>query len=207
MSIHFHSWTPARVVIDEAPSLLGPYPAEISYHRWKGFVIPRFSAETVNQIVQDTAGWEASVHWEEDVAVTRVEQCDGDPWIEHSHPDADGRYCVGAATWVWETPSSITEDEAGRRIHNLISSSTPTPELLAEVPAILADAGLIVSRVNPAANDRTCLHFAPGPVDPATAARRIHHIHHGRARDWDLLRRIAAVAENTDLSTPPANHS
>ncbi|MEU4095541.1 hypothetical protein [Streptomyces sp. NPDC026673] len=195
-----HGWTPARVTVDEAPSRLGPYDAEISWHRWMGdLVIPRFTADVVQQLAVDTIPWESQVIWRDGYAEVRVENGGpgGLPWIELCLPDDDGRFQIGGSQWTWQAHATIEPAEAGRRIHALFQDRPRTLDTLAEVPAILAAAGLVVGRAHPYGEDRDGLPVPDYFVDPEAAARLIHTIHHGREADQDLLDRIAAVADRT----------
>ncbi|MFD8078997.1 hypothetical protein ACFV3E_40860 [Streptomyces sp. NPDC059718] len=210
VQIHFdhaqggHGWTPARVIIDEGPRRLGPYDAEISYHRWMGnVVIPRFTAEVVQQPAKDTVGWESRVFWHDGYAEVRVEggAPDNQPWIELCLPDDDGRFQIGGNSWVWQAYATTEPAEAGRRIHALFQQRPRTLETLAEVPAVLAAAGLVVGRRHPHGVDRDGLPLPDHFMDPDAAARLIHTIHHGREADQDVLDRIAAVVDRTAVDT------
>ncbi|MFD7771651.1 hypothetical protein [Streptomyces sp. NPDC059787] len=195
-----HSWTPARVTIDEDPNQLGPYDAEISYHRWMGdLVIPRFTDDVVQQLAKDTTDWEARVFWHDGYAEVRFEDGgpNGEPWTELCLPDADDRFQIGGRSWVWQAHATTDAAEAGRRIHTLFQQQPPTLKTLAQVPPILAAAGLVVGRPHPHGEDRTHLHRPDRILAPETAARRIHKIHHGRAADQDLLDRVIEVVDHT----------
>ncbi|MFF0291081.1 hypothetical protein [Streptomyces sp. NPDC005262] len=96
-----HSWTQAKVTIDEDPNQLGPYDAEISDHRWMGrFLIPRFTADVALQLAKDTANWESQVFWHDGYAEVRVENGgpNGAPWIELCLPDEDGLFHIGGSS-------------------------------------------------------------------------------------------------------------
>ncbi|MFE0348999.1 hypothetical protein [Streptomyces griseoluteus] len=104
---------------------------------------------------------------------------------------------------MWQAHATTEPAKAGYRIHALFQDRPRTFETLAEVSAILATAGLVVGRAHPHGGDRDTLPRLDRYrfTDPATAARLIHRILHGREADQDLLDRIIAVIDHTHVAT------
>ncbi|MCI0689659.1 MAG: hypothetical protein L0Y54_20850, partial [Sporichthyaceae bacterium] len=107
------TWSPATVT---APVVgYATYSAEVADGcSWANGVIARFTADVVEELVNDlaifaaasmpgehpTLGWQDStviVSWEHDdgASTTLVE-------IDRTRPDADGRYPIGAYLWPWQ---------------------------------------------------------------------------------------------------------
>jgi hypothetical protein len=130
--------------------------------------------------------------------------CDevGEPDIDYFSPDEDGKYHLGSGSWTWEEYATLDLDEAGARIHALFHGRVPTLELLARVPPILADAGLVVCRPDPAATDYSRMRWPSFPITPEIAALHIHRLCNGRAPDLHLLRLVCAVLDDVVIDSP-----
>ncbi|MFB7763671.1 hypothetical protein [Streptomyces xiamenensis] len=100
-------WFPTQVDLDN----LGPYRAEVTVHRWNGFMCPRFDRQEVERLAADT---ERLAEGRSGVDVVRINGDNVEIWstafsrtgsdyeLVESYPESDGRWEVGSYQWAWQ---------------------------------------------------------------------------------------------------------